>query len=59
MRPSVAWRAGLDLYPWMLRTLADDAEGSFIVVRDGTSPLAFADPHGAWLRWMAPAQGSG
>jgi hypothetical protein len=40
-------------------TLPDDAGGSFVVVRDGTSPLAFADPHGAWLRWLAPAQGSG
>jgi hypothetical protein len=29
------------------------------VVRDGTSALALADPHGAWLRWLAPAQGSG
>ena len=117
--PSVAWRAGLDVNPWMLRTptmrggssacygpastavpnaspprslppgvtrrrfaaavgrlgavwlasegpgvvpgvtLPDDAEGSFVVVRDGTSPLALADPHGAWLRWLVPAQGSG
>jgi len=32
---------------------------SFVVVRDGTSPLALADPHGAWLRWLEPAQGSG
>ena len=40
-------------------TLPDDAEGSFVVVRDGTSPLALADPHGAWLRWLVPAQGSG
>jgi hypothetical protein len=40
-------------------TRPDDAEGSFVVVRDGTSALALADPHGAWLRWLAPAQGSG
>ena len=40
-------------------TLPDDAEGSFVVVRGGTSPLALADPHGAWLRWLVPAQGSG
>ena len=40
-------------------TPPDDAEGSFVVVRDGTSPLALADPHGAWLRWLAPAQGPG
>lgn len=25
---------------------------SFILVRDGTTPIAFTDPHGTWLRWL-------
>ncbi len=24
----------------------------FVLVRDGTTPLAFTDPHGTWLRWL-------
>jgi hypothetical protein len=40
-------------------TLRDDAEVSFVAMRDGASPLALADPHGAWLQWLVPAQGSG
>lgn len=26
--------------------------GSFVLVRDGTTPVAFTDPHGAWLHWL-------
>jgi len=25
----------------------------FLLVRDGTVPTAFADPHGTWLQWLA------
>jgi hypothetical protein len=32
--------------------------GSFVLVRDGTAPVAFTDPHGTWLRWLPrPAAG--
>jgi hypothetical protein len=32
--------------------------GSFVLVRDGTTPVAFTDPHGAWLQWLhRPAAG--
>jgi hypothetical protein len=25
---------------------------SFVFVRDGTTPVAFTDPHGTWLHWL-------
>ncbi len=28
-------------------------DGGFVVVRDGRTPLALADGHGTWLRWLA------
>jgi hypothetical protein len=32
-------------------------EGTFVLGRDGHTPLALADGHGAWLRWLpAPAE---
>ena len=27
-------------------------EGTFVLGRDGRAPLALADGHGAWLRWL-------
>jgi hypothetical protein len=27
-------------------------DGGFVVVRDGRTPLALADGHGSWLRWL-------
>jgi hypothetical protein len=27
--------------------------GPFVLARDGRTPLAFADGHGAWVRWLA------
>jgi hypothetical protein len=29
------------------------AEATHVVARDGRTPLAFAEGHGAWLRWFA------
>lgn len=31
------------------------AGAPFLLVRDGTVPTAFTDPHGTWLRWLALA----
>jgi hypothetical protein len=28
-------------------------DGGFVVVRDGRTPLAQADGHGTWLKWLA------
>ena len=28
----------------------------FVLVRDGRTPLAFADGHGAWLEWLPPSR---
>jgi hypothetical protein len=30
--------------------------GPFVLARDGRTPLAFADGHGAWLRWLPERQ---
>jgi hypothetical protein len=30
----------------------DFREGTFVLGRDGRTPLAFADGHGAWLHWL-------
>jgi hypothetical protein len=32
---------------------AGAAEGTFVLGRDGRTPLAFTDGHGAWLHWLA------
>jgi hypothetical protein len=30
-----------------------DGDGeSFVLVRDGRTPVARTDPHGTWLRWL-------
>jgi hypothetical protein len=26
--------------------------GAFVLARDGRTPLAFAEGHGAWVRWL-------
>ena len=26
----------------------------FVLARDGHTPIALTDPHGTWLRWLAP-----
>jgi hypothetical protein len=31
----------------------DHQVGPFVLVRDGRTPLAFTDGHGAWLRWLS------
>jgi hypothetical protein len=33
--------------------VAADQVGPFVLARDGRTPLAFAEGHGAWLRWFA------
>jgi len=35
----------------------DFREGTFVLGRDGRTPLAFADGHGAWLHWLDGADG--
>jgi hypothetical protein len=27
--------------------------GPFLLIRDGATPLAYTDGHGAWVRWLA------
>ena len=35
-----------------LRTLIADRQHELAAVRDGTTPVAFTDPHGTWLHWL-------
>jgi hypothetical protein len=32
--------------------VAADQVGQFVLARDGRTPLAFAEGHGAWLHWL-------
>jgi hypothetical protein len=32
---------------------APERDAAFVLVKDGTTPLAFADGHGGWLQWLA------
>lgn len=34
------------------RSVPTRDDSSFLILRDGEIPLAFTDPHGAWLRWL-------
>ena len=33
----------------------DCQDDPFVLARDGRTPLALADGHGTWLRWLAPS----
>jgi hypothetical protein len=32
---------------------APERDAAFVLVKDGTTPLAFAEGYGAWLQWLA------
>ncbi|RLP69833.1 DUF2332 domain-containing protein [Mycetocola manganoxydans] len=51
----VTWIAneGIGIVAGTENTAADAPDGAFVITRNA-EPVAFADPHGAWLTWLEP-----